>query len=496
MKIVMLALLMAVWPTAASAEWRVARSDHFTIYSEDDGRTLADYAGKVERFDSALRRLRRVEDHPVSPANRVTIFVVRSTSAVRKVLGGDNAWAAGFYRPRAANSVIVTPSLRFAGVDGRGALDPMTVLLHEYTHHFLLENFAAAYPAWFVEGFAEFASAAQFDDNGAVGIGLPAQHRARTLMRPQFLTLSEMLTDDQRTLSKSERPNLYATGWLLTHYLIFSDARKGQLSRYLTAINDGEPRAAAAKAAFGDLNTLDRELDAYMKRKLDYIRIPPSQLTGGKIEIEEVSPGAAAVLPLKMRLKRGVLRPDAAAFAALARTAAAPFPNDLDAQLVLADAEALAGKLDACDTAIARALAAQPNSPDALMARAASMMRRRDEAGAKADWPAIRTAISRANKAEPDSPLPLILYYDSFVAANQPPPKLAVDGLERAFELAPQDGGLRLRLATQLVRDRRFDEARMVLAPLAYAPHVGAQVEAARAMLDRLPMDNSAHTVS
>ena len=28
------------------------------------------------------------------------------------------------------------------------------VLLHEYAHHFMMQNFASTYPAWFVEGFA------------------------------------------------------------------------------------------------------------------------------------------------------------------------------------------------------------------------------------------------------------------------------------------------------------------------------------------------------
>lgn len=491
MKKTMLALILAMLPTATLAEWHEARSPHFTIYSEDDPKTLAAYADKLERFDHALRRLRKVDDPPVSPANRVTIFVVRDTSTVRKLLGGDNSWAAGFYRPRAAHSLIVTPSLNFAGNDGRGALDPMTVLLHEHTHHFLLENFAAAYPTWFVEGFAEFASAAHFDADGAIGIGLPAQHRARTLARPDALSLSTMLADDKRKLNDREKASLYATGWLLTHYLFFTDARRGQLARYLDAINNGTSRREAAQAAFGDPDVLGRELNAYERRKLDYVRIPPATVASGRIEVVGLSPGAAAVLPLRMRLKRGVLRPDAAGFVKLARSAAAPFPNDPDAQLVLADAEAMAGELDACDAAIGRALAVRPDSPAGLLARAHSVMRRRDDHGARADWPAIRAAISRANKAEPDNPLPLMLYYDSFVAGQQSPTKLAVDGLERAFEIAPQDPGLRLRLATQLVTDRRFDEARMVLAPLAYSPHAGSQVETARDMLDRLPVETA-----
>ncbi len=483
----LLAVLLATMPAAASATWREARSEHFVIYSEDDARTLTDYAGKLEKFDRALRRLRKVEDQPVSPSNRVTIFVVQNTVAVRKLLGGDNDWAAGFYRPRAANSLIVTPSLRFAGAGQRGGIDPMIVLLHEYTHHFLFENLAAAYPKWYVEGFAEFASTAQFDADGAVGLGLPAQHRARAIFRPQYLSMADMLADNKRKLDDRETSTLYAMGWLLTHYLTFSDDRKGQLQRYFDAINDGKPRLEAAQAIFGDLRTLDRDVDAYARRKLDYWRVPPSQLPIGKIDVRELSPAAAAVLPLRMRLKRGVPSGQAAEFAKLVRTAAGPFPDDPDAQVLLANAEAMVGQRDAGDAAIARALAASPGFTDALVARAASVMRRRDEQGGTVDWPRVRAAIIQANRAEPDHPLPLMLFYDSFTIAGQTPSKSAVAGLEHALAVAPQDPALRMRLAKQLLSDRRIEEARLVLTPLAYAPHGGPPSDAARAMLDTLP---------
>ena len=55
--------------------------------------------------------------------------------------------------------------------DSRTDLDPKSVLFHEYAHHFMLHHFPAAYPAWYVEGFAEFFSVVAFPQDGSIEYG-------------------------------------------------------------------------------------------------------------------------------------------------------------------------------------------------------------------------------------------------------------------------------------------------------------------------------------
>ena len=57
----------------------------------------------------------------------------------------------------------------------------MTILLHEYAHHFLISSSRYAMPRWMDEGSAEFFASARFPRDGEVHIGRPAYHRSAEL---------------------------------------------------------------------------------------------------------------------------------------------------------------------------------------------------------------------------------------------------------------------------------------------------------------------------
>jgi Flp pilus assembly protein TadD len=113
----------------------------------------------------------------------------------------------------------------------------------------------------------------------------------------------------------------------------------------------------------------------------------------------------------------------------------------------------------------------------------------RGKASAAADeaaWKAVRALIVKANRADPNDPRPLILYYRSFGEQGVAPARLAVDGLLQAFALAPQDLGLRMNAARQLLVDGKAADARRALAPIAYDPHGGALGQAISAVIAKL----------
>ncbi|HEX9186658.1 MAG TPA: hypothetical protein VGB87_06295, partial [Vicinamibacteria bacterium] len=59
----------------------------------------------------------------------------------------------------------------------------------------------------------------------------------------------------------------YAQSWALVHYLVLgSDERRGQINRFGALVQAGQAAAEAAREAFGDVATLDRELQAYVRR--------------------------------------------------------------------------------------------------------------------------------------------------------------------------------------------------------------------------------------
>lgn len=468
-----LALLLLFVAAPLQAAWRVAESAHFIIYSEDDAASLRVFAEELERYDAALRFLQRMRQTTDSHTNKLTIFQVSNVVAVQRMLGGRGANIYGFYDGRAGNSIAFVP--RRAGTGQRGDLDERTVLLHEYAHHFLFRNFQAAFPLWFSEGYAEFNATARFVADGSVDLGLPAQHRVAGLFYMAPLSLATMMQADQRKLSAEGLEGVYAKGWLLTHYLNFARERTGQLDAYLAAINKGKPSLEAATSVFGDLRTLDRELDRYKRTRMSYLRVPAHRIAIGPITIHELSAGANAIMPVMMQSRRGVDEKSAKTVLSEARAAARPHPEDPFVQLALAEAEIDAGNLAEADQAADRVLAKEPANVRALVFKgrvAVAGLKGVDKPSAEA-WRAARRWFTRANRAEPGAPEPLIHYYASFRAADEKPTANAVAGLRSAAALAAEDDGLRLMLGYQMLKDGNGPEARAALVPVAYNPHGG-----------------------
>ena len=118
-----------------------------------------------------------------------------------------------------------------------------------------------------------------------------------------------------------------------------------------------------------------------------------------------LGPGEVATMDVRIRSKRGVSEKAAPTLARAARLAAARFPSDPAAQLVLTEAEFDAGYLDAAEAAADRMLAVQPRSVDALLYKGQIAAQR--AAAAKADaatWTKVRGWYLKANAIGQDDP--------------------------------------------------------------------------------------------
>lgn len=476
MRIILTAIALLAAPlltTPAAAAWREASSDHFLIYADSEERWLQGFADRLERLDSAMRLIRAIGTPPGARSNRLTIYVVPSADAVARLCGKGCRNIAGFYVPRAGGSIAFTPR-RGDAEAGTNSMNADIVLFHEYAHHLMLENFAAAYPRWFVEGFAEFNATAKIDKDGSVMIGVAAQHRANGLILADPLPIETLLDDSKAKLNPRQQDVFYGRAWLLTHMLTFDPARRGQLSTYLKLINDGTSSLAAARTAFGDLTVLAKDMESYLdRRKLSGLNIPAARLKVGAITLRTMTDGEASMMAVRMRSDRGVNQAQAAELVPEARRRAAAFAADPAAQGVLAEAEYDAGHDALCEAAADRALAANPKDRTALLYKGRARLRRAATAKATdpAVWKEARSWFVRANRLDTDAAEPLMLFYTSFLAADQKPSTSAVTGLLRAFELSPHDDGLRMLVVRQLLTDDQPKEARVALLPLAYDPH-------------------------
>lgn len=478
-------------PGAACAAWIEASSEHFVVYANDAERDVRRFADQLERYHSALSVVSRVAIEAPSPSNRVTVFVVRNEAQVQRLAGAGHRNIGGFYVPRAGGSVAIIPQ-----VDSKeGTADwSMIVLLHEYAHHFLITSSAVAMPRWASEGSAEFFSSASFEADGGVGLGRPAQHRAAELYLAREVKAGDLLDPTEYDRRKSRSYDaFYGKSWLLYHYLTFEPTRQGQLQRYYKLLLDGKPLREAGIEAFGDFVKLEKELDAYLRRpRVNMIKLPASMLKTSAISLRTLSEGEAAMMPLRIRSRRGTTPAQAGEIVAEARTVAARYPKDAAVLTALAEAEYDAGDPKAAITAADAALKIDPAQENAYIQKGYALFRLAAGAEDKdAAFKRARAPFVTLNHREPDHPLPLLYFYRSYVFQGKTPTPLAIDGLVRAVTVAPFDFNLRMEAGLALIPLGRMAEVRYAMLPVATAPHGGLRAEAAKRILARIDADPS-----
>lgn len=483
------ALLALANAAPARAQWHVADTAHFTIYSKSSPAEIEELAGRLEAYDRLMRMATSIPEDK-APV-KVRIYEVDGTTDIERALGLNSTGIAGFYDSNILGPFLVTPRKTHFGP----RVTPELVLQHEYAHHFMLQYFPAIYPSWYIEGFAELIGSSKMLDDGRIGYGMPAKHRGNEIAA-YWVPLQELLTRD-----KVRFLDAYGQGWALTHFLTFDKERSKQLRQYLLALQAGKSPEQAARI-FGDLGALNREARryvtsgafAYKPVKVD-IRRPVIQrkrpLTAGEAALipEVIAFRDEELSTFRDLGKRARERSLREANRRRIQDKAARHPNDPFALYLLAEAEAAAGNPSESEAAVDRLLAIQPNHvrgiarKSLLLSLAAARLKGPERAARAAE--ARRLAV-RANRLDVADPLPLVAFYQSYRGTGQSVPRKAVDGLMQAVSTQPGNTSLRQLLVDQLATDGRIAEAIAWLMPIANSPHESPRREAAREQLARL----------
>jgi len=469
---VVLAALIGMAPGAAQAEWKEATSTNFQVYSEGSDAQLREFTAKLEKFNYVLRFYHNVTAPP-SPI-KLKVYLLPSIAAVGKMAGSESV--AGYYISDARGLMMVgtrtgqsNRSSDSRTVNQDVEFDSESILLHEYSHHFMYQYFPATYPTWYSEGFAELWGATRFLPNNVVEVGRPASYRFGSLAFNRWLPVGKLLTA-QSYQDVPELDLLYAEGWLLVRMAFEKRERNQQLQTYLKAINGGATYEDAMKQGFGDVGALNSELYEYAGRsRFNVLSLPFKPIPVGDLAVRRVSPAEDALMTYSIRLGQGILQTDAAEVAGKVRAIAARFPNDAHALNVLAEAERLAGNRDAAHAALDKLLAASPDDPKALMQKGLvtfAGLRAAGSTDAKA-WNSARSFLVRAAKLAPKDPLVLAAYHESYRSQGVLPPESAQNALYTAMELAPSDDDLRYRVAADFEQRGMLEEAVAIIRPLA-----------------------------
>ncbi|MGL5838835.1 MAG: hypothetical protein ACRCY3_10085 [Sphingorhabdus sp.] len=244
------AFTFLLFATAGSvrADWHEASSDHFLVIADQNERDVREFTERLERFHSAMLFVLGREDAKPSPSNRVTIYVVRSGSQVRKLAGDKSGFIQGFYQARAGGSLAFTSRVESQGKD---VTQSEQVLLHEYAHHIMHGTSEWATPRWLSEGFAEFFSTARFEKDGGVSLGLPAHHRAAELFYAKNVPIEALLDAKEYNKIKTKTyDEFYGRSWLLYHYLQLSGKRLRAADKISRRIGQWSKRAGCSQNCF------------------------------------------------------------------------------------------------------------------------------------------------------------------------------------------------------------------------------------------------------
>lgn len=463
--------LITMAATDARAEWRKAESERFIVYSEGDPGQLIRFTQKLETFDRLLRWRMGLPVDEAAP-RKLPIYLVDSGGLGRVRPGiGDNV--AGFYAAR--DEDIFAVALRGGMGDD--------VLLHEYAHHFMMQNFAYSYPAWFIEGFAEYFMTADITDERII-VGKYNTNRASWLRNSTWVTMNDLLAKRSGEVRRRNE-TYYPLAWLLTHWFMGREERGPMLNAYLLDVGAGGDPVEAMQRATGMSNAeLRGTLRRYMS-EIPYYEVknffPPVAVT-----VTDLPRSADDFLLMTLRLT-GVPENRSESTLAEVRSLARRHPDDPDAMVALGHAEIHLGDRDAGEAVLNRLLASHPDHIAGLQFLATSKLERAEEPGA--DVRALRTEarglLARAYQLDDANYRTFMLLSKVREGSTRYPDENDIVTGELALQLAPQLPTVRIKMAEIYLASGRREDAIRTIEPLANSPHGGEMAEAAQALLDR-----------
>ncbi|HTT20405.1 MAG TPA: tetratricopeptide repeat protein [Candidatus Sulfotelmatobacter sp.] len=266
-RLLLLWLLLACSCVSSGAEkqeaWLEVRSPHFVVVTnsnEKQGRRIADQFERMRSvFHAAFPKLQ------IDPGTPVIILAVKDEKDFQALepeayLAKGSLKLGGLFL-RAADKNYVLMRL---GAEGD---HPYAVVYHEYTH--LLLSKADWMPLWMSEGLAEFYQNTDITDKHAA-LGQVSADNILWLRQNRLLPLPTLFAVDHNSPYYHEENKgsiFYAESWALMHYLEINDFKDKaeRITKYGVLLAQNVDAVSAAIRAFGDLEHLQSDLEAYIR---------------------------------------------------------------------------------------------------------------------------------------------------------------------------------------------------------------------------------------
>lgn len=467
--------LLLLTAAPAQAAWRRAESPNFILYGTMSEARLRERILLLEDFDRLMRVVTSISAPPAP--NRLNVYIVDGPADLR-LIHDVPAGVAGFY--------TATPDGIAAIVDGRAEAGGNEVLFHEYAHHFMMQYAADAYPAWYVEGFAEYFQTVRFGPR-RIDIGNYSQGTGYALVARDWIPMDQVLYGNPQTLAGEARGLFYAQSWLTVHYFFSSVERQAALLRYLAAARGGNPQGALQAATGLDPAAFTQELRRYIRgnqirfRQMDRVAAAPPAIT-----VTTLPAAAEELMVYQAALAIGVDEGKGPDYLQRIRAAAARHAGDPFAQRVLAHAELLYGDRAAADRLLDALLAASPGDAGLMYLKGMRHLIASEQAeDGEADARAARTWFTRAHRADGNQFQSLLRFAQALRGQPNYVSENTANVLLLAHQLAPQVATVTMNAASMLMARGDYAGAAALVAPLAADPHNAGLARAARQLIER-----------
>ncbi len=476
------ALAALAFATAARADWHKAETDLFVVYGNVREDALREYAVKLTNFDRVLRLYAPpAKDAP--PLHKLDVYVLRDHGDLAQIAPHLASGIVGFYAasPQAVFAAVTTPP---------GLTSKDEVLFHEYAHHYMLENFPAPYPGWFVEGWADYFATTKFTATG-FDVGGYDLGRVSVLARQEWLPLEAVLSK-----APDQTQNVfqfYSQAWLLTHYMYDDPQRRDQLNTATQAIAHGADPVKAMEQATG-LSV--RDLTGKLR---NYRQIHISRATGASlgpdptVTMTVVPDSVGDFLLDRLRIAGADWKKPDAGYLRDLKARALKTPDSEFAQLTLASAEYVYGDPAAGDAIAQRYIDAHADDIEALrvaglgrMTAAERFKDRRDDFYRRA-----RAVLIQAYAIDKDDYRVLFAYARSRAIEAAYPNDNDLNALLAARTLGPSVQEISLMTGAALMRRGQAERAKLILAAVANNPHAGRMAKVARAVMDGKSLEDA-----
>jgi hypothetical protein len=472
-----LAIALMAAPGAAQARWLRAETQRFVVYSDGDEAKLREFTVRLAEFDQVLRLMHGVRDQELE--RKLDVYLISGASEFRRVLPYGWGGVLGFYS--ASPQSVYALVLNWRDAAGFGSDD---VLFHEYTHHFMLEYFPAAYPSWLIEGYAEYFATTAVSPQ-YIEIGRYNALRAAGLLRAEWMPLHDLLTVEASKVPYAQRNAYYGQSWLLTHYMMTDESRARQLDAANRAVLAGKPADKAMEEATGlTLEQLNHNLHQYVHTKLLFRRMSnPFGAKPPNITVTELPASADELMPERLAVSHGLSGDGAKDTLAAVRSKAKRFPGDSLAELTLAQAELRYGDRAAAQAILERRLAANPKEAESLRLMGERYLvegqAEKDKARRIELFKASRPYLSRAFAVDGNDYRTLYDYALARTVDPDYPNENTLNVLLLAVQLAPSVEESRFMAGQALLTRGRKEDGIAMLIPLANSPHGRLQAKAA-----------------